>query len=220
MLVTGSKNRKSDALKGLSIWLRQGGQSFYEPLPTTPHQQNVTVVIEGVDCATFPKALAESVDVNGLLTKAGINVGKEEDIVVWSDDGSICYALTVARKDADAVRSWAGKQTDVAFTTPLVASVRRAVVGGRHSKALALQFGREEVYAAFSVDGKLLFAEAVIASSDEELLNFLAVLNGDFDLRKADIFIAGVDAKKRTKMLGRYFRRCRCEKEWAVVYNK
>lgn len=51
-------------------------------------------------------------------------------------------------------------------------------------------------------------------------MQLMSVLNGDFDLRKADLFVSGVDGKMRTKWLGRYFRHCKWEKEWADVYNK
>ena len=202
MQVTGSRKRNSDTQKGLSIWLRQGGQSFYEPLPelSVEENQQVRVVVEGPDCATFPKTLAESVDVEGLLATMGVSVSDGEEIVVCSNDGPVCYALTVASEDVEAVR--------------------RAVVGSRHSKTLALQFGREELYVALSVDGALVFTDVVMMGGEEELLRFMAVLNEDFDLRKADIFVSGVEGKSRTKLLGRYFRRCKWEKEWADVYNK
>ena len=222
MLVTGSKNRNSDTTKGLSIWLRQGGQSFYESLPltTAPHK-HVRVVVEGVDCATLPKSVAESVDLSAMLKSVGVEVSESVEIATWSNDGPVCYVFTVAVSDAEAVREWATQMgAEVEFCCPLTASVRRAVVGSRHSKTLALQFGREEMYVALSVDGRLAYAECLGVKNEEELLNFLAVLNGDFDLRKADIFVSGVEGKKRAKLLGRYFRRCKLESEWADVYNK
>ena len=220
MLVTGSKHRNSDTTKGLSIRLRQGGQSFYESLPTdAPQGKSVRVVVEGVDCTTFPKSVAESVDLREMLTNVGVDVEGAE-IATWSNDGPVCYAFAVPMEDAEAVRVWAAQMgVEAEFCTPLTASVRRAVIGSRHSKTLALQFGREELYVALSVDGKLTYAECVGVKDDEQLLNFLAVLNGDFDLRKADIFVSGVEGKRRTKLLGRYFRRCKWESEWADVYN-
>ena len=66
----------------------------------------------------------------------------------------------------------------------------------------------------------LVFTDVVMMGGEDELLRFMAVLNEDFDLRKADIFVSGVEGKSRTKLLGRYFRRCKWEKEWADVYNK
>lgn len=222
MQVTGSRKRNSDTQKGLSIWLRQGGQSFYEPLSelSVKESRQVRVVVEGPDCATFPKALAESVDVEGLLATTGVSLSDGEEIVVCSNDGPVCYALTVASEDVEAVRRWTPEGVELTFATPLMASVRRAVVGSRHSKTLALQFGREELYVALSVDGSLVFTDVVMMGGEEELLRFMAVLNEDFDLRKADIFVSGVEGKSRTKLLGRYFRRCKWEKDWADVYNK
>ena len=221
MLVTGSRKRDSDTQKGLSIWLRQGGQSFYESLSELPiGTQRVRVMVEGADCVPFPKVLTESVDVEGLLATAGVCVSDGEEIVVCGDNSPVCYALTVAREDAEAVRRWAPEGVDIVFATPLAASVRRAVVGSRHSKTLALQFGQQEAYVALSVDGTLSFADVVMVGSEDELLRFMAVLNEDFDLRKADILVSGVEGKSRTKLLGRYFSRCKWEKDWAEVYNK
>lgn len=182
--------------------------------------RQVRVVVEGPDCAAFPKALAESVDVEGLLATTGVSLSDGEEIVVCSNDGPVCYALTVASEDVEAVRRWTPEGVELTFATPLMASVRRAVVGSRHSKTLALQFGREELYVALSVDGALVFTDVVMMGGEDELLRFMAVLNEDFDLRKADIFVSGVEGKSRTKLLGRYFRRCKWEKEWADVYNK
>ena len=221
MLVTGSRKRDSDTQKGLSIWLRQGGQSFYESLSELPNgTQRVRVVVEGADCVPFPKVLTESINVEALLATAGVSVSDGAEIIVCSNDTPVCYALTVATEDTEAVRRWAAEGTEITYTTPLAASVRRAVVGSRHSKTLALQFGHQEVYVALSVDGTLSFADVVMMGGEEELLRFMAVLNEDFDLRKADIFISGVEGKSRTKLLGRYFRRCKWEKDWADVYNK
>ncbi len=222
MLVTGSRKRDSDTQKGLSIWLRQGGQSFYEPLSAQSLQDatKIRVVVEGANCATFPKALTESVDVEGLLATVGVSVAECEDVIVCCNDGPVSYALTVFKEDVDAIRGVLPEGVEVAFTTPLAASVRRAVVGSRRSKTLALQFGREEVYVALSVDGALAFADVVMMDGEEELLRFMAVLNEDFDLRKADILVSGIEAKQRTKLLGRYFRHCKWEKDWADVYNK
>lgn len=222
MLVTGSRKRDSDTQKGLSIWLRQGGQSFYESLSAAMPvgTQRVRVVVEGPDCATFPKTLSESVDAEGLLATMGVSVSERDEIVVYSNDGPVCYVLTMCEEDAEEVRKWVPEGVELTFTTPLVASVRRAVVGSRHSKTLALQFGREELYVALSVDGTLSFADVVMIGGEDELLHFMAVLNEDFDLRKADIFVSGVEGKSRTKLLGRYFRRCKWEKDWADVYNK
>ena len=178
------------------------------------------VVVEGPDCATFPKALAESVDVEGLLATTGVSVSDGEEIVVCSNDGPVCYALTVASEDVEAVRRWTPEGVELTFATPLMASVRRAVVGSRHSKTLALQFGREELYVALSLDGALVFTDVVMMGGEEELLRFMAVLNEDFDLRKADIFVSGVEGKSRTLLVGRCCRRCKWEKERAEVYNK
>lgn len=222
MLVTGSKNRNSDTSKGLSIRLWQGGQSFCEPLPTlTSAPQSVRLVIEGVDCVAFPRAIAEQVNVEELLRSEGIVVSEGEEVVVACDQSPLYYALKVNSGLLEEAREWATQWgLELTYATPLAASVRRAVVGGRRKRSLALQFGRGEVYVALAAEGQLLFAEAVIVEGEESLLRLLTVLNSDFDLRKADLFVSGVDGKMRTKWLGHYFRHCKCEKEWADVYNK
>lgn len=218
MKVFRSKNKSN---KGLSIRLRQGGQSFYEPLPNACDTQSVRVVVEGVDCVPYPRALTEELDLVSVAQSAGVCFDENDRLVVADEEGLVNYLLRVEADTITTLFEWADRtQTRLLFTTPLATSVRRAVVGGRRSKTLVLQFGTEEVYAAMATEHKLQFADVLPVANEEQLLQHLAQLNADFDLRKTDIFVSGVEGKAKTKLLGKYFRHCKWEQEGSDVYIK
>ena len=217
MQVTGSNRSPYDHNVKLSIRLRQDGQFFSveEAMAQTVEQgTTVEVMVDGAVCVPFPRKESERIDLRALLTDAGVPVGAEDRVEVCGTDSPVAYAIWVEQGAYAVLAEWAERCGVVlSFTTPLAGVVGRAIVGSKHDKCVVLSRSNGALYVAHTAERKLLYAEALPVSTEgvEDVLYAMAVLNGDFDLRRADIIIIGIGAKEMYKALRRHFRRCKCE---------
>lgn len=217
MQVTGSNNRPYVYNAKLSIRLRQDGQfcSLDEAEgQTIVPGTTIEVVVDGAVCVTYPRREEGRIDLRALLSDAGVPVAEGDGVVTVSNDSPVAYALCIEAEQYGRLVGLAEKSgAELRFTTPLSAVVARAVVGSRHDKCVVLSRTNGTLYVAYTEGRRLLYAEALplTDNADEDMLYVMAVLNGDFDLRRADIIIIGMGAKEYYKVLRRYFRRCKCE---------
>ena len=212
MQVTGSNNRPYVYNAKLSIRLRQDGQfcSLDEAEgQTIVPGATIEVVVDGAVCVPYPRREEGRIDLRALLSDAGVPVAEGDGVVTVSNDSPVAYALWIEAEQYGRLVGLAERSgAELRFTTPLSAVVSRAVVGSRHDKCVVLSRSNGTLYVAYTEGRRLLYAEALplTDNADEDMLYVMAVLNGDFDLRRADIIIIGMGAKER-----RYFRRCKCE---------
>lgn len=217
MLVTGSNRSPYDHNVKLSIRLRQDGQFFSveEALAQTVEQgATVEVMVDGAVCVPFPRKEADRIDLRALLSDAGVPVAEGDGVVVSHSESPVAYAIWVAKEAYERLTEWAEKSgATLTFATPLAGVVARAVVGSKHDKCVVVSRSNGALYVAHTNEHKLLYAEAlpVAVEGFDEVLYAMAVLNGDFDLRRADIIIIGMGGKELYKVLRRHFRRCKCE---------
>lgn len=217
MQVTGSNNRPYVYNAKLSIRLRQDGQfcSLDEAEgQTIVPGATIEVVVDGAVCVSYPRREEGRIDLRALLSDAGVPVAEGDGVVTVSNDSPVAYALCIEAEQYDRLVGLAERSgVELRFTTPLSAVVARAVVGSRHDKCVVLSRSNGTLYVAHTEGRRLLYAEALplTDNADEDMLYVMAVLNGDFDLRRADIIIIGMGAKEHYKVLRRYFRRCKCE---------
>lgn len=217
MQVTGSNNRPYVYNAKLSIRLRQDGQ--FCSLDEAEGQQiesgaTIEVVVDGAVCVPYPRREEGRIDLRALLSDAGVPVAEGDGVVRASNDSPVAYALWIEAKQYVRLAGLAEKSgAELRFTTPLSAVVSRAVVGSRHDKCVVLSRSNGTLYVAYTEGRRLLYAEALplTDNANEDMLYVMAVLNGDFDLRRADIIIIGMGAKEHYKVLRHYFRRCKCE---------
>lgn len=215
MQVTGSNSSPYVYNAKLSIRLRQDGQfcSLDEALAqTSAAGTTVDVMVDGAVCLPFPRKEEERIDLRALLADAGMPVAENDGVVVCSTDSPVAYALWIEQGSYESLQEWAERcGVKLNYCAPLAEVVARAVVGSRHDKCVVLSRSNDTLYLAYTDSRRLLYAEALPNGSDEDMVYALAVLNGDFELRRADIIIIGADAKRDYKVLRRYFRRCKCE---------
>lgn len=217
MQVTGSNSSPYVYNAKLSIRLRQDGQfcSLDEALAQNLAEgATVDVMVEGAVCMPFPRKEEGRIDLRALLVDAGMPVAEEDGVVVSSTDSPVAYALWIEKGAYEPLKEWAARcGLALNYCTPLSEIVARAVVGSRHDKCVALSRTESTLYLAYTDSRRLLYAEALPLGEGgvEDVVYALAVLNGDFDLRRADIIIIGMGAKECYKTLRRYFRRCKCE---------
>ena len=88
-----------------------------------------------------------------------------------------------------------------------------AVVATRRKKNVVLLIEEGCCYAAYAEEHKLHFAEALPLAGEEQLINLLALLNKDYDLRKAQFTLCGSDGNGYYKLVKNYFRRVKVAKE-------
>lgn len=217
MQVTGSNNRPYVYNAKLSIRLRQDGQfcSLDEAEgQTIVLGATIEVVVDGAVCVPYPRREDGRIDLRALLNDAGVPVAEADGVVTVSNDSPVAYALCIEAEQYGRLVGLAERRgAELRFTTPLSAVVARAVVGSRHDKCVVLSRSNGTLYVAHTECRRLLYAEALplTDNADEDMLYVMAVLNGDFDLRRADIIIIGMGAKEHYKVLRHYFRRCKCE---------
>lgn len=218
MQVTGNNNRPYVYNAKLSIRLRQDGQ--FCSLDEAEGQQQIEpsatieVVVDGAVCVPYPRREEGRIDLRALMSDAGLPVAEADGVVRIANDGPVAYALWIEAEQYGRLVGLAERSgAELRFTTPLCAVVARAVVGSRHDKCVVVSRSTNTLYVAYTEGRRLLYAEALplTDNADEDMLYVMAVLNGDFDLRRADIIIIGMGAKEHYKVLRRYFRRCKCE---------
>lgn len=210
MQVTGSNNNNRNSSR-LSIRI-PSGQSLHCEGCSVP--ENVTAIdlwVEGAVVAPYPTALSGEIDAKALLTTAGVAVGDTDKVFVAEGEGAVSYALRLSAESAEVVEEWMQRGLEVSLHSPLMSCVARAIVGSRRPKTVVLRLSDGVGYVALSNEKRLQYAEALPMEGEAELINLLALLNEDYDLRKARFILFGKESATYYKTLRKYFRRVRVE---------
>lgn len=164
-------------------------------------------MVEGAVVVPYPKTLGEQVDLVAMMAAAGIPLAGGASVVVAEGEGAMNYALRLSAESAEVVGRWQQEGVEVRFGSPLMECVQRAIVGCRRRKCVVLTLCDGVVYAAYTNEKKLLYAEALPIASTEEFVNLLALLNRDYELRKARFVLLGKCSHQYYKTVKGYFRR-------------
>lgn len=179
----------------------------------------VNIELCGPVVTTYPKALEESLPKSEVLTLSGISLAKDDSIVSFGESKNIGYLARLSAENASIVEDWESQGVRVTFSSPLERCVGRAVAATRRSKNVHLAVEENVVYVAYAEDMQLRYAEAIPIEEESAVVNLLALLNQDFDLRKAQFVLSGEEGKKYYKTLKEYFRRVECEKQQRTYEN-
>lgn len=178
--------------------------------------EDVTAIdlwVEGAVVVPYPTALSSEIDTKVLLATAGVAVDDTDKIFVTEveGEGAVSYTLRLSAESTKVVEEWQRKGIDVCFRSPLMSCVVRAIAGSRRPKTVVLSLLGDTAYVALSNEKRLQYAEAMPMGGEEELINLLALLNEDYDLRKARFILLGKESATYRKTLRQYFRRVRVE---------
>lgn len=209
MQVTGSKNIKHNSSR-LSIRIPNGQSLHCASGSIGDNITAIDLVIEGAVIVPYPSALGSKVDTRTLLNAAGVAVNDDRDVVA-EGEGAVSYALRLSAESAEIVEGWRQRGLEVTLHSPLMSCVTRAIVGGRRPKIVVITILDGVIYIAYSNKKRLLYAEALPVEGEAELVNLLALLNEEHDLRKARFVLLGDESAKYYKTLRKYFRRVRVE---------
>ena len=171
----------------------------------------IDLVIEGAVIVPYPSALGSEVDTKALLNAAGVAVNNDDRVIVAEGEGAVSYALRLSAESAEIVEGWRQRGLEVTLHSPLMSCVARAIVGGRRPKMVVITILDGIIYIAYSNKKRLLYAEALPVEGEAELVNLLALLNEEHDLRKARFILLGSESVNYYKTLRKYFRRVRVE---------
>lgn len=211
MQVTGSKNIKHNSSR-LSIRIPNGQSLHCASGSIGDNITAIDLVIEGAVIVPYPSALGSEVDTKALLDAAGVAVNDDNDrVIVAEGEGAVSYALRLSAESAEIVEGWRQRGLEVTLHSPLMSCVARAIVGSRRPKTVVLTLLGGTAYVALSNNKKLQYAEALPMEGEAELVNLLALLNEEHDLRKARFVLLGDESAKYYKTLRKYFRRVRVE---------
>lgn len=211
MQVTGSKNDNRDSSR-LSIRI-PSGQSLHcaNPIESAQGASTIELWVEGAVVVPYPKALGEQLDLEAMMECSALPIGKGERLFVAEGEGAVSYALRLSAESAAVVDSWQQEGKVVVLRSPLMSCVTRAIVGSRRPKTVVLTLLDGVAYVALSNEKRLQYAEALPIAGEEELINILALLNEEHDLRKARFILLGKESADYYKTLRKYFRRVRVE---------
>ena len=206
MQVTGSKDKKTTPSR-LSIRIPSGQSLHCGCGNELSAGSAVELLFEGWEVVPYPKALSEELDLTALLSAAGIALQEDDRVVSIEGEGAINYALRLSAESAKAVDELQGRGVSISFATPLARCVTRAIVGTRRPKTVVLALLGGVAHIAYSDHKHLEYAEAIPLNGEEELINLLAHLNQDYELRKARFVLLGKESWAHYKTLRSYFRR-------------
>ncbi len=210
MQVTGSNNNNRNSSR-LSIRIPNGQSLHCASGSIGDNITAIDLVIEGAVIVPYPSALGSKVDTKALLDAAGVAVNNDNRVFVVEGEGAVSYALRLSAESAEIVEGWRQRGLEVTLHSPLMSCVARAIVGSRRPKTVVLTLLGGTAYVALSNNKKLQYAEALPVEGEAELVNLLALLNEEHDLRKARFVLLGDESAKYYKTLRKYFRRVRVE---------
>lgn len=216
MQVTGSNSNPTTTSR-LSIRLTDGQSLHCEVWPKIGVDESIKgakFIIElcGPVVTTYPKALEESLRPSEVLTRSGIALAADDRVFAFGESRNIGFLARLSAENAEVVDALEAGGAQVIFTSPLERCVRSAVAATRRSKNVHLEVEHNVVYVAYAEDMKLRYAEIVPLADEDAMVNLLALLNQDYDLRKAQFVLGGEEGKRYYKTLKEYFRRVECAK--------
>lgn len=210
MQVTGSNSNKNTSSR-LSIRIPSGQSLHRGQLSQEFEGGEIALTIEGCGVVPFPREVAERLDLEALMLAAGVALAPTDRIVTTSHGGSIEYAIRFSEESSEIVGEWQAKGYKVSYDTPLSGVCRRAIVGTRRPKTVVLRIEEGTCYVALSEEKRVCYLEALPIAGTEELINLLALLNRDYELRKARFVLLGKESATYRKTIRGYFRRVSCE---------
>lgn len=210
MQVTGSNNNRNNSTR-LSIRIPSGQSLHRGTLSAELSGASVALSVEGWAVVPFPQECAQSVDFEALFHSAGIALAPTDRVVTTSYGGAVEYAIRLTEESAAVVDEWQERGCEVSYTTPLADVCRRAIVGTRRPKTVVLRIETGTCYAAYSEERRVRYLEALPVEGEEQFVNLLALLNRDYELRKARFVLLGKESAAYRKIARRYFRRVSCE---------
>lgn len=181
-------------------------------LPEGSEVAQLTLTFEGACVVPYPQELTQEVDLRAFCASAGLSIAEDDKIVTTYTDGSVAYAIRLSGESAKIVEELQARGVEVTFDTPLAGVFRRAVIGSRRPKTVALRIEGATTYVAYSEEKRVRYVEALPTNGEEQLVNLVALLNRDFDLRKARFILLGEASARYYKTLRKYFRRVSREK--------
>lgn len=161
---------------------------------------------------TYPKALAEELDLRDILTTHGVRLSEGDEVVTFGEGRTIGYAARLTEEQSALVAEWQRQGTKVTFSSPLEGCVSRVIAARRRSKNVHLRVEEGLVYVAYAEEMQLAYAEVVPIDIEGELVNLLALLNEDYDLKRAQFTLSGSEGKRCYKTVREYFRRVDLER--------
>ena len=173
---------------------------------------DIEIVVEGPVVVGFPRERAESLSLEELLQESGIAMGEGWSVATIEGAGAVWYAARLTAESASTIDRLQREGHNVRLTTPLDKLVVAAVAATRHTKNILLRQIDDAIYVAFAESHRLRYAEVLPLGGESDLVNLLALLNKDFDLRKGEFTLVGEECGKYYKTVRKYFRRVRCEK--------
>ena len=168
--------------------------------------------VEGAVVVPYPSVLAEQLDLEAMMTTSGVTFEQGDRLFTTNSQGEIDYALRLSAESAAVVEEWQREGKSVQLFSPLMSCVVRAIEGCRRKKLVVLTLLNGVAYVAYTNERQLQYAEALPIGSEQELVNLVALLNQDYDLRKARFILLGKESKAYYKTLRKYFSRVRVEK--------
>lgn len=201
--VTGSKTSDSVNNK-VSIQLSLDGHSFSLPEPKAEFPAGTPVEVELLTPKTMlvPAELSDREDDRVLLASNAVSVADDE-CVVSSAPGSSAVALMAV--PSALTRDLAEHYGDrLHYTTPLLHEVKTeqpTVWMDRRGGLLYIK-----VY-----DPALQLAEVIPAADDADILYFIERLGTAFPLAEYVLCVAGDDAARLRRLLGKIFKESVCE---------
>lgn len=211
MQVTGSNHNPKSASR-LSIRLTDGQSLLNEVGSLGTEVTEVIVELYGPVVTTYPKALEEGLAKSEVLTRSGIALAEGDQVVCFGESRNIGYVARLSAENSEIISEWRAQGTRVTFTSPLERCVGAAVAATRRSKNVHIHILGQVASIAYAEEMQLRYAEVVPFEDEGAMVNILALLNKDYDLRKAQFVLGGEDGKKYYKTLKEYFRRVECEK--------
>lgn len=189
------------------------GQSLLSEVGVIGNEvQSVTIELCGPMVAPYPKALTEELNLRDMLSLHGIRTEESDEIVTFGESRNIGYAAPVSKEQSKQVAEWRSQGVEVSFSSPLERCVSAVIAARRRSKNVHLTLDQGIAYVAYAEEMQLRYAEIVPIENEGELVNLLALLNEDYDLKKAQFTLSGSEGKRYYKTLKEYFRRVDLEK--------
>ena len=211
MQVTGSKRDNSNVSR-LSIRIPSGQSLHCESGSVGETITALDLWVEGAVVVPYPSVLAEQLDLEAMMTTSGVSLEQGARVFTSTPEGEISYALRLSAESAAVVEEWQREGKSVQLLSPLMNSVARAIEGCRLRKLVVLTLLNGVAYVAYTNKRQLHYAEALPIGGEQELVNLVALLNQDYDLRRARFVLLGEESKTYYKTLRKYFSRVRVEK--------
>lgn len=211
MQVTGSNNTPYTPSR-LSIRITDG-QSLHSEVGSLGEEVSaVDVELCGPVVATYPKSIESELNLREMLTLHGIFLADNDCVVTFGQSKSIGYVAKVSAELATLIKQWRANGVQVTLSSPLERSVRGAITATRRSKNVHLWIEGGVTYVAYAEEMQLRYAEVIPTEGQEALINLLALLNEDYNLKKAQFLLGGSEGKQYYKTLREYFRRVELSK--------